>query len=167
MSLLVLGQDSPRILSLPPQPAVTQQAEAAEADQGDRRRLGHGLHGELTDPRKIHNGASRSGGRSRKHAPDRGVPRNRIASDWFAAHAEGSKFEQQIPGTRIIAERRGKRRHDVKLPGVARTRQIGGGPGARPAKDERVVRADVVGEGAAQPGDRPGRRRGENLVVHR
>src|SRR4029079_2483821 len=61
----------------------------------------------------------------------------------------------------------GKREHHVKLTGVSWAGQVPCCPVQRPAKNQGVVRTDVLGEGRAQPGDRAGRCRGVNSQSHR
>ena len=75
--------------------------------------------------------------------------------------------QQQIPGRRVVEERRGEGEHHVKLASVSRAGQIGRIPGERSVKNEHVVRAEIVGKGRAQLGDGAARRRGENPQSHR
>ena len=72
------------------------------------------------------------------------------------------KVQDQIPGRRVVKERRGKGEHIVKLTGVSRAGQIPRCQVHRPVKHERVVRGEVLGEGRAQLGDGAAGRRGVN-----
>ena len=75
-------------------------------------------------------------------------------------------IQYQISRRGIVEERSGEREPHVKLTDVSWAGPVPCCPGQRPAKNQGVVRTNVLGEGRAQLGDGAGRCRVLNQQRH-